>query len=1392
MSDKTYEKLKRIRAAETIDLPPCDRLVTHITKSNGEQVEFALRHYQKQMVMHLLMRKRFVVGDDTGLGKCLTKNSLVTTTYGLTKIGDMHDWSGMEPDTFAPVDQDWHVLVNEEKLPVKNFYYGGVKPTIKMRTRYNFEVEGSRVHPLLVWRDCKHQWVEMRDLREGDYICVERREMDFPLEEPTLDTDIALSPWAKSHKLPTKVTGDFARWIGYVVGEGWFNNDYTLSISQCPERNHEIHEDIRHLTSTLFGYDLSDVKDKLVSSVQIIDFLKQNGLNKGLAADKQVPNFILCSTRESNVEFLRGLFEGEGHVLPCGGIEFSTASEELGRVVQIMLTRFGIVSNRSEKVVKNYEHNTYWRLTIFGQDARAFRDKIGFVSSRKRDALESALDRSMNPNHDVIPCCKSLIEPLRARLKAVTSRSGGNGNRKGSGLKQFGCSFVNTLNNIRNRGRNPSYAFLEHYLDVCAQHGLTGTSAWQNLNALQESCYFYDPVVSLTEGEAEVFDIEVDDPRHWFVANGVVSHNTAECISSQCYMWTREPNLIPIVITTTSAMRQWAGEFHKFTNGVDTVVVDGGPDKRKKIYDEFFEEWSPENPSVLILNYPRMRIDYRTLKKHLDGRQYALWMDECFDYHTPVLLADGTTELIGKIVCQKLDVEVMSYNFETGKTEPRRVVNWWRNKVTKKHKMLKITFAHGNSVRCTSTHKIYRPDGTKVRASKLKPGDQVLHFNSKPPTTEQQQIIYGGLLGDASLSNPQRACPSVAFRQGIAQSDYMEWKQKVLGTLGTSSLREEPSGYEGGSSTLCFNTHANAHITATIKTAGFYKNRKQITTAWLDKIEPLGLAVWYADDGSLSVRERKKGRRVYQIELSTHGFTREENELLAGWLRWKWGVDAQVKTRKGRTGDFYVIYLPDEAARAFLDLLPGALPGVEYKFPDHDPYVSPDMPSLDATVIDHVVSVEAWEPARPEKYVYDLEVEGNHNYFAGGTLVSNCAAVKSPSSATHTAAKRLAEHAWRAYGITATLIKNNLLEGFGIYSVVVPGLFSSEKGFMRNFCVTKMQPIGRGRKVPVIVGHSRDHVQLFRERIDPYYLGRAKHTVAKELPTLTTKEVVVPMSRSQWKHYQDAVEGLLTVNEAHEMVAEASLIDPDADDAAVETSHLTQLIYCQEIVNDLYLIGNEGISHKVEMLMDMLEGELAGEKVIVFTRFRKMVDRLQELLADKGYELGIAQDHTGEWQPRTECKQGLVRVTGAESSEEREAGRQAFVGTEGTNLIFLTMAGAEALNLQEARVMVFFDLPWSAGDYLQLVGRMIRIGSPHQSVYAIHMISEGPFGEATIDRHVAKTLDRKMGYIEGALGQRLLGNQEGQEEDFIFGESSPTRALYDAMLQSVRESQDST
>src|SRR5947207_3190618 len=51
----------------------------------------------------------------------------------------------------------------------------------------------------------------------------------------------------------------------------------------------------------------------------------------------------------------------------------------------------------------------------------------------------------------------------------------------------------------------------------------------------------------------------------------------------------------------------------------------------------------------------------------------------CGSWNTRVLLADGTSQQIGKIVDQKLPVEVLSYDPELGEIVPRRVVNWFNN-----------------------------------------------------------------------------------------------------------------------------------------------------------------------------------------------------------------------------------------------------------------------------------------------------------------------------------------------------------------------------------------------------------------------------------------------------------------------------------------------------------------------------------------------------------------------------------------------------------------------------------------------------------------------------------------------------------------------------------------
>src|SRR3990170_2031485 len=62
----------------------------------------------------------------------------------------------------------------------------------------------------------------------------------------------------------------------------------------------------------------------------------------------------------------------------------------------------------------------------------------------------------------------------------------------------------------------------------------------------------------------------------------------------------------------------------------------------------------------------------------------------CLSYNTRVTLADGTQEKIGRIVDQKMPVEVLSYDPEVGAVVPKRVVNWFDNGVTEEFLQLTV------------------------------------------------------------------------------------------------------------------------------------------------------------------------------------------------------------------------------------------------------------------------------------------------------------------------------------------------------------------------------------------------------------------------------------------------------------------------------------------------------------------------------------------------------------------------------------------------------------------------------------------------------------------------------------------------------------------------------
>src|SRR5690606_2141992 len=218
----------------------------------------------------------------------------------------------------------------------------------------------------------------------------------------------------------------------------------------------------------------------------------------------------------------------------------------------------------------------------------------------------------------------------------------------------------------------------------------------------------------------------------------------------------------------------------------------------------------------------------------------------------------------------------------------------------------------------------------------------------------------------------------------------------------------------------------------------------------------------------------------------------------------------------------------------------------------------------------------------------------------------------------------LSDRAERVYGLTATLHKSKLIEGYCIYKVIKPGVFTTKTALMRDFCVTELQKVPRtARKIPIIVGYR--NLDAYRNRIAPFYLGRRKQDVTDELPALIAKDVVCELSAAEDAKYQQALSGVLELGDG-------SIKDYE------ENKALVALNYCQQVVNSLSMLkfdpGAEvegeldfatlgrrmlkvgALGAKEEALVDLLSdgGELEGEKVIVYTRFASLVPRLQKML----------------------------------------------------------------------------------------------------------------------------------------------------------------------------------
>ena len=364
----------------------------------------------------------------------------------------------------------------------------------------------------------------------------------------------------------------------------------------------------------------------------------------------------------------------------------------------------------------------------------------------------------------------------------------------------------------------------------------------------------------------------------------------------------------------------------------------------------------------------------------------------CFSYGTRVTLADGTTEKIGKIVNQKLPIEVLTYDAASDSVVARPVTNWFDNGVTERFLQVTVERSGGNGrsqFGVTDNHLVRTPGGWR-EAGELLAGDRVLTAETARLSDTQWQLVLGGLMGDAHLAPNLRGRRGVRFRMGhgAAQAAYLDWKASMFGNI--SQCRT--TNAKGAS---FVDLRPLPELSELREVMYWGDGKKHLTDDILKGLTPLALAVWYMDDGSFTVRSKGVQQRTLggsgRVAFGVQAMSRGSRDRLVAMLRDRFGVEcdwAELGAR--RTA---VLTMTTAGSKVFQGIVAPyvhpsmsdkLLPEFQGKFAVEPEFVEPREVLVPSRVIDiHV------KPKERSMHRFDIEVAGTHNYFVDGVMVHN-------------------------------------------------------------------------------------------------------------------------------------------------------------------------------------------------------------------------------------------------------------------------------------------------------------------------------------------------------------------------------------------------------------------
>ena len=159
---------------------------------------------------------------------------------------------------------------------------------------------------------------------------------------------------------------------------------------------------------------------------------------------------------------------------------------------------------------------------------------------------------------------------------------------------------------------------------------------------------------------------------------------------------------------------------------------------------------------------------------------------------------------------------------------------------------------------------------------------------------ELEGFFAGCILGDGSISKRQgRVTPYYRESHSLEQLPYLEWKRTFVEEV-VPCKTYEIFDKKLGKNFYMFESRASKELEA------IYQLSQAPVFDILNQLTPLGLAVWFMDDGTI-YNGKNKNTKVYatfNVTLGTYRFDYEEHVIIQKWFNDTFGFDAKIAKKR--------------------------------------------------------------------------------------------------------------------------------------------------------------------------------------------------------------------------------------------------------------------------------------------------------------------------------------------------------------------------------------------------------------------------------------------------------------------------------------------------------------